>query len=195
MTPPGSVLISAYIQRGLAYEAKGDYAHAKEDYNATLEGVASDAGSKANQATAKVRLALLSDAVAPPALQTPAPKTTPEQPPASAPVTTPSPIGEQRPPRRAGDRQRRLCPCQGAAEPAQRCACDREEFARPRFCRRGRHRSRPRGDAEDHPRFPARRRARADRGAVFRRAFRSTAAISWCRWMYGCSPASIRSRP
>ena len=25
MTPPGSVLISAYSQRGLAYEAKGDY--------------------------------------------------------------------------------------------------------------------------------------------------------------------------
>ena len=39
MTPPGSVLISAYIQRGLAYEAKGDFANAKQDYNATLEGV------------------------------------------------------------------------------------------------------------------------------------------------------------
>lgn len=56
MTPPGSVLISAYVYRALAYEAKGDYAHAREDFNATLAGVASDAGSKANQATAKVRL-------------------------------------------------------------------------------------------------------------------------------------------
>ena len=65
MTPPGSVLISAYIQRGLAYEAKGDYASARQDFGATLEGVASDAGSKANQATAKVRLSLLSDPVAP----------------------------------------------------------------------------------------------------------------------------------
>ena len=65
MTPPGSVLISAYTQRGLAYEAKGDYEHARQDFNATLEGVAADADSKANQATAKVRLSLLSDAVAP----------------------------------------------------------------------------------------------------------------------------------
>jgi tetratricopeptide (TPR) repeat protein len=93
MTPPGSVLISAYIQRGLAYEAKRDYDHAKEDYNATLQGVASDAGSKANQATAKVRLALLSDAAAP-APQAPAPahelKKTQE--PNSAPASTPAPI-------------------------------------------------------------------------------------------------------
>jgi tetratricopeptide (TPR) repeat protein len=46
MTPPGSVLIAAYGQRGLAYEAKGDYDHARQDYSATLEGTASDAGSK-----------------------------------------------------------------------------------------------------------------------------------------------------
>jgi tetratricopeptide (TPR) repeat protein len=65
MTPPGSVLISAYIHRGLAYEAKGDYEHARQDFNATLEGAASDAASKANQATAKVRLSLLSDPIAP----------------------------------------------------------------------------------------------------------------------------------
>jgi tetratricopeptide (TPR) repeat protein len=88
MTPPGSVLIGAYIQRGLAYEAKGDTINAKADYNATLEGIAADAGSKANQATAKVRLALLSDAAPP--LQTPALKTAPEPPPASAPASTPS---------------------------------------------------------------------------------------------------------
>jgi tetratricopeptide (TPR) repeat protein len=62
MTPPNSVRISAHIERGLAYEAKGDSEHAKEDYQATLDVAASDAASKANQATAKVRLSLLSDA-------------------------------------------------------------------------------------------------------------------------------------
>ncbi|MGE0288777.1 MAG: caspase family protein [Bradyrhizobium sp.] len=71
MTPPGSVLISAYTQRGLAYEAKGDYANARQDYSATLQGVASDAGSKANQATAKVRLSLLSEIEAPSTAPTP----------------------------------------------------------------------------------------------------------------------------
>jgi len=66
MTPPGSVLISAYSQRAFAYEAKGDFENAKKDYAAVLEGRASDAGSKANQATAKVRLSLLSEAPAAP---------------------------------------------------------------------------------------------------------------------------------
>lgn len=87
MTPPGSVLISAYVERALAFEAKGNYANAKQDFGAALEGVASDAGSKANQATAKVRLSLLSDAV------TPAPRTTvstPGQSGASAPASTPA---------------------------------------------------------------------------------------------------------
>ncbi|SDN35163.1 Tetratricopeptide repeat-containing protein [Afipia sp. GAS231] len=79
MTPPGSVLISAYTQRALAYEAKGDFDNAKKDYAAVLEGRASDAGSKANQATAKVRLSLLSEAPAPP-------------PPRNA-ITGPSPFG------------------------------------------------------------------------------------------------------
>ena len=65
MTPPGSVLISAYTQRALAYEAKGDVERAKLDYAATLQGQASDAGSKANQATAKVRLSLLSEPLPP----------------------------------------------------------------------------------------------------------------------------------
>ena len=65
MTPPGSVLISAYTQRALAYEANGDTISARRDYSATLEGVAADAGSKANQATARVRLSLLSEALAP----------------------------------------------------------------------------------------------------------------------------------
>jgi tetratricopeptide (TPR) repeat protein len=66
MTPPGSVLISAYSHRALAYEAKGDLDRAKQDYAAALEGKASDAGSKANQATAKVRLSLLSEVLPPP---------------------------------------------------------------------------------------------------------------------------------
>ena len=64
MTPPNSVVIASHIERGLAYEAKGDYAHAREDYKATLEVAGSDAASKANQATARVRLSLLSDAAA-----------------------------------------------------------------------------------------------------------------------------------
>ena len=100
MTPPGSVLIGAYIQRALAYEAKGDIINAKADYNATLQGAASDAGSKANQATAKVRLSLLSDAAAPPpALQAPAStpelKATPGAAPISAPASTPSPMASR----------------------------------------------------------------------------------------------------
>jgi tetratricopeptide (TPR) repeat protein len=95
MTPPGSVVISAYIHRALAYEAKGDYEHAKQDFNATLEGVASDAGSKANQATAKVRLSLLTDAAAPPPPRTapPAPSAQPQTataPPASTPASAPA---------------------------------------------------------------------------------------------------------
>ena len=65
MTPPGSVLISAYTHRALAYEAKGDFDRAKLDYAAALQGQASDAGSKANQATAKVRLSLLSEPLPP----------------------------------------------------------------------------------------------------------------------------------
>lgn len=77
MTPPNSVLISAYTHRALAYEAKGDYARAKDDYNATLAIVASDAGSKANQATAKVRLSLVTDAAAPIPRDAPLPTTRP----------------------------------------------------------------------------------------------------------------------
>ncbi|WP_316397657.1 caspase family protein [Bradyrhizobium sp. 33ap4] len=92
MTPPGSVLISAYTQRGLSYEAKGDAAHAKEDYAAVLEGVASDAGSKANQATAKVRLALLKETDAAPrkTAAAPAAESSPAAPPAAS-VKTPAP--------------------------------------------------------------------------------------------------------
>jgi len=97
MTPPNSVLISAYTHRALAYEAKGDYARAKDDYNATLAIVASDAGSKANQATAKVRLSLVTDAAAPIPREAPPPTTQPTAAPApqqagAAPVSpAPSP--------------------------------------------------------------------------------------------------------
>ncbi|MBT1515152.1 caspase family protein [Bradyrhizobium sp. SRL28] len=101
MTPPGSVLISAYSQRALSYEAKGDLDRARQDYAAALEGQASDAGSKANQATAKVRLSLLSETVPPP------PRTTPAAPsrrdsaaapasPAGAASPSPPPAAEQR---------------------------------------------------------------------------------------------------
>ena len=38
MTPPGSVLISAYTQRALAYEAKGDIDRARLDYAASAAG-------------------------------------------------------------------------------------------------------------------------------------------------------------
>jgi tetratricopeptide (TPR) repeat protein len=48
MTPPGSVMISAFINRALSYEAKGDYEHARADFTATLQGSASDAASNAD---------------------------------------------------------------------------------------------------------------------------------------------------
>lgn len=95
MTPPGRVLISAYSQRAFAYEAKGDFTSAKLDYAASLEGKASDAGSKSNQATAKVRLSLLSDASAP------APRkstdTTLNTPPTTASNTSPAAAGAANP--------------------------------------------------------------------------------------------------
>jgi tetratricopeptide (TPR) repeat protein len=84
-TPRGSVLISAYTQRALAYEAKGDFDRAKQDYAAALEGNATDAGSKASQATAKIRLSLLTEAVVPPAPRT-----------AKAATAAPAPAGAAR---------------------------------------------------------------------------------------------------
>lgn len=97
MTPPNSVLIAGYFHRALAYEAKGDYAHARDDYNATLAIVASDAGSKANQATAKVRLSLMTDAAAPGPRDAPLPTTQPAavapQPTGATPAPSPAPAG------------------------------------------------------------------------------------------------------
>ncbi|WP_025037489.1 caspase family protein [Bradyrhizobium sp. DOA9] len=97
MTPPNSVLISGYTHRALAYEAKGDYARAGEDYKATLAITASDAGSKANQATAKVRLSLLTEPAAPIPRDAPSPATQPTSAPApqqtGAPTPSPAPAG------------------------------------------------------------------------------------------------------
>jgi lipoprotein NlpI len=95
MTPPNSVLISGYIHRALAYEARGDYAHARDDYKSTLAIVASDAGSKANQATAKVRLSLVTDAAVPIPRDAPSPTTQPSPAPqqtGAAPAPSPAPV-------------------------------------------------------------------------------------------------------
>ena len=86
MTPPGGVLISAYSQRALSYEAKGDLERAKQDYATVLQGQASDAGSKANQATAKVRLSLLSEVLPPPPKAAESPRSRAESAAPSAPA-------------------------------------------------------------------------------------------------------------
>ncbi|MFT4116932.1 caspase family protein [Bradyrhizobium sp.] len=95
MTPPNNVLISGYVHRALAYEAKGDYAHAGDDYRATLAIAASDAGSKANQATARVRLSLVTDIAVPIPRDAPSPTTQPAAPATqqtgAAPATSPAP--------------------------------------------------------------------------------------------------------
>lgn len=122
MTPPNSVLISGYVHRALAYEAKGDYSHARDDYKATLAIAASDAGSKANQATAKVRLAGDRRECADPARCADAVATTAGDACAAAGQRHGSVLAYPRKPRQAhgaGHRQRRLCPCQGAAQSAQ----------------------------------------------------------------------------
>ena len=176
MTPPGSVLISAYSQRGLAYEAKGDFTSAKQDYAATLEGKASDAGSKSNQATAKVRLSLLSDATAPAprdATSNTTCNTTPAPAGAASPAPPPAPVQGTHAARRARDRQRRLYARHAAAQPGQRRPLDRQEPARHRLRGERRHRSRSRGDAIDDPRIPARCGTGAGRGGLLRRSRRA----------------------
>lgn len=98
MTPPNSVLISGYIHRALAYEAEGDYARAQDDYKATLAIVASDAASKANQATAKVRLSLVTDALTPIPRDAPSPATQPSPAPqqtGAAPSPAPVTLGKR----------------------------------------------------------------------------------------------------
>src|SRR3954453_4978879 len=96
MTPPNSVLISGYNHRALASVAKGDYAQARDDYKATLAITASDAGSVANQATAKVRLLLVTDSGVPVPRDAPSPTTERAQAPApqqtgAAPPPSPAP--------------------------------------------------------------------------------------------------------
>ena len=96
MTPPNSVVISAYIHRALAYEAKGDFEHAKSDFAATQGLPASDAVSKANQATARVRLSLLTDPVAAaPREASAAPSEQKTSAPPSAQVMTPAAAGKR----------------------------------------------------------------------------------------------------
>jgi len=113
MTPPGSVLISAYSHRALAYEAKGDFDSARTDYAAALDGKASDAGSKANQATAKVRLSLLSETLPP------APRT--------ATAVTPLQAGKAAPASPAGAAS---APPPAAAEQRKRAETARESVRR-----------------------------------------------------------------
>ena len=113
MTPPGSVLISAHIHRALAYEAKGDFDSARTDYAAALDGKASDAGSKANQATAKVRLSLLSETLPP------APRT--------ATAVTPLQAGKAAPASPAGAAS---APPPAAAEQRKRAETARESVRR-----------------------------------------------------------------
>ena len=47
LTAPGSYLLNAYVNRGLAYESKGDIDNAKADYTAALGVTVADASSKA----------------------------------------------------------------------------------------------------------------------------------------------------
>jgi tetratricopeptide (TPR) repeat protein len=61
-TPPGSWLVNSYVNRGLAFEGHGDIDKAKADFTAALAVPVSDAGSKATQATARARLAMLDKA-------------------------------------------------------------------------------------------------------------------------------------
>ena len=93
MTPPGSVQILALTDRGLAYEAKGDAEQARGDFAAALKIAASDAGSKANQDTARVRLSLLSDPAPSPS---PHNASTSDQPGAKPVTPSATPVGTSR---------------------------------------------------------------------------------------------------
>ena len=110
MTPPGSVVIAARVHRALAYEAKGEFEAAKADYAAALKPLASDAGSKANQATAKVRLSLLSEPAAGPQQRADAP--------AAVALLRRTAFPRDGAAHGAGDRQRRLHACAAAAQSA-----------------------------------------------------------------------------
>ncbi len=98
MTPPGSWQVSSRVNRGLAYEAKGDFDRAKTDFTAALTTKVADAGSIANQATAKARLAV----IAATAMPAPAP------PPVAATTTAPSPVATPTKPEPAKRNERRI---------------------------------------------------------------------------------------
>jgi tetratricopeptide (TPR) repeat protein len=87
MTPPGSWQVSGRVNRGLAYEARGDLDQAKADFSAALTTRVADAGSIANQATAKARLAVIA-ATTVSAAPAPTPAAAPAPTPAAPPVAT-----------------------------------------------------------------------------------------------------------
>ena len=57
LTAPGSYMLSAYVERGLAYESKGDLNNAKADYAAAIGVTVTDAGNRKTQAAVKAKLA------------------------------------------------------------------------------------------------------------------------------------------
>jgi len=57
LTAPGSYLLSAYVERGLAYESKGDLANARADYAAAIGVTVTDDGNRKTQAAVKAKLA------------------------------------------------------------------------------------------------------------------------------------------
>ena len=196
MTPPGSVLITAYIQRGLAFEAKGD---TRAPGRTTLRRwKASGLGCRQQGQSGDGKGADLVLSERPGCTRCPRRHPPTRRRRRRAPQTD-SAAGLRRPPRRppapaprrAGDRQRRLCKCQAAAQSIERRALDREKPARHRLHCDRRHRPRPRGDAGDDPRIPARAPRGAGGGGLLRRspAYRSTAATIWCRSTYSFDPA------
>jgi len=62
LTAPGSFLLSAYITRGVAYEARGDIDSAKADYTAALGVTVTNASGLRDRAMVKAKLAALSKA-------------------------------------------------------------------------------------------------------------------------------------
>lgn len=98
MTPPRSWLVSSYVHRGLAFEGKGDTERAKADYSAAVATTVADAGSLANQATAKARIAVITATTA---AQTPtASQSATQTTPPSQTSPTPMPATPAAPPQR-----------------------------------------------------------------------------------------------
>jgi tetratricopeptide (TPR) repeat protein len=146
MTPPGSVLISAYAERGVAYEAKGDYARAKQD-PAGRRFRYRQQGQPGHRQGALVAAVGCRDAAHGAHFNIGADTD------GGALACFAAGGRRDRSPRGARHRQRRLHACQGAAQSLQRCAHGRQEPARHRLCRHRRHRSRSRRHAEHDPRI------------------------------------------